>query len=343
MVKLAEVSRQYPIAAGCDALYRVEDAVLGVVGFIALHELRDGRAFGGIRRLPYATARDAVLDVVRLAEQMTMKTAFAGLPVGGGKAAIIDRPGLDLAAAYRALGEAVEQLGGAYCCGPDVGTGADELAFVREATAHVNHPDNQPASSTALGVLMGLDAVLAFTGANAAAFSAMVQGVGSVGGAVADGLVERGGVLAVADIDEARVASVVARHPGTRAVAVDAVLAEVADLLVPCALGPVIRTGGVDALRCKIICGAANNQLEEPVLAHVLSQRNILYVPDFTINAGAVIEGAMFHLHGDEPDVRARIDAAIRATGDRVASILAEARETDVTPLEAAFGRLAGD
>ncbi|MFT7581009.1 MAG: leucine dehydrogenase, partial [Myxococcota bacterium] len=210
-VQLADVSRDYSIAAGCDAVYEVTDADMGVVGFIALHDLTRGPGFGGVRRLRYASKHAAVRDVVMLAEQMTLKTTLANLPVGGAKGALVDRPGLDVERAYEALGDAVAELDGAYFCGPDVGTGATELSYVRRRTDFVNHLHNQPASSTAKGVLLACEAALAHVAVlegETLRFEATVQGVGSVGRVVAEGLEIRGGRLAIADIDPDRVNAV---------------------------------------------------------------------------------------------------------------------------------------
>ena len=263
---LTEVRSRYSAAAGCDALYEVSDPRLGLVGFIALHDLASGPGVGGIRRWAYASAREAVADAVRLAEQMTLKTALAGLPAGGAKAVLLDRPGLDVAAAYGALGEAIEALGGQYFSGADLGTGEEELRFVRAHTGHVNFIDNDQAGATATGVLAAVDAALAHLGQSAAGQAALVQGLGAVGGLVARGWAERGGALWASEPRPERLASLRAAHPGARTWPVGDVGADVA-LLAPCASGAVVSAENVASLRCRVICGSANVQLETPCLA----------------------------------------------------------------------------
>ncbi|PKN55796.1 MAG: leucine dehydrogenase [Deltaproteobacteria bacterium HGW-Deltaproteobacteria-14] len=340
MLRLTEVRSRHSAAAGCDALYEVAHERIGVVGFIALHELANGPGVGGIRRLPYPSERAAVQDAVLLAEQMTLKTALAGLPAGGAKAVVIDRPGLDLAVAYGAIGDAIEALDGQYFCGADLGTSEAELAYVRQRTTHVNLAANEPADSTAAGVLYAIDAALRHCGIAAAGTRAMVQGVGSIGSRIAAGLVARGAVVAISDILPDRIAALHAQLPGVAVVPPAEDLLTDAVLLSPCAVGQVVTAARVPQLRCKLIVGAANNQLDAPCLGEHLAEAGILYVPDFAVNAGAVIEGVMTRMAAPGEDVRPRIDAAIAAIGERTGSILAEASESGWTPLEVALSRV---
>lgn len=340
MLRLSEVRSRYSAAAGCDALYEVADTELGRIGFIALHDLGNGPGVGGIRRLPYPTARAAVEDAVRLAEQMTLKTALAELPVGGAKAVILDRPELDVAAAYTALGDAIAALDGQYFCGPDVGTSDDDLAHVRARTEHVNLVENAPARATAAGVLRAIDAALGHLELPLAELGVLVQGVGSIGSLVAEDLATEGAVVTVSDIRPERVEALRRRVPSIGRVAPAEDLVTATTLLSPCAVGQVFTKARIPKLACRVICGAANNQLDAPCLSESLAEAGILYVPDFVVNAGAVIEGVMTRIAGPGEDVRPKVEAAIDAIGERVASILDEAEESGWTPLEIALARL---
>ena len=304
----------------CEALYRVTDPASRLVAFIAVHSTRSGPAFGGIRRRAYPTPADAVADAVGLARQMTLKTRLAGLPCGGGKSVILDHPALDVPAAYRALGAAIEALDGAYFCGPDMGTGEEELDAVREATAHVNARGNRPSESTARGVLAALRVVLRRTGAR----SAFVEGLGRVGARVARGLLAEGLTVSGQDLDPAAVGAFEGLGRGREA-----------DVFAPCAAGPVVTRANVDRLPYRAICGAANTQLELDTLGDVLHRRGVLYAPDFVVNAGAVIEGALVHLTPG-PDIDTRGGAAIDAIGPRLEGLLDLGR-ADRSPLALAL------
>ena len=57
----------------------------------------------------------------------------------------------------------------------------------------------------------------------------------------------------------------------------------------PCAIGAIINDKTIEQLKCKIIAGSANNQLAEPRHGDILHKKGILYVPDYIINSGGVI------------------------------------------------------
>jgi len=338
MVQVTEVTERFAEAAGCDALYLVTDDASGLHAYIALHSLARGPGYGGVRRRVFPTAHAAVHEVVGLAEQMTLKIAFAGLPAGGGKGVILDRPEghspEDTRARYLALGRAIESLGGVFFAGPDVGTSENEIAVLRETTGYVSTVQAHPSRSTAIGVVAGCRAAIEHLALDPRTLTAAVIGVGSVGSEVARGLAALGLRLVVSDIVPAR-ADAVAAELGATLAAPDVLPA--CDLLVPCALGPVVTQANVLDLRARIICGAANHQLDTTTLAHDLEAADILYVPDFAVNAGAVIEGVIRRTAPAGADVDALVGRALDAIGERVGRLLARADESDITPLEAAL------
>ena len=351
MLELTEVSRRFAQAAGCDALYEVRDEAAGLHAFIALHDISRGPGFGGIRRLVYPSVQDAVTDVVELAEQMTLKTRFAELPVGGAKAVILDRRGAgpaEHAKMYAALGAAIESLGGAYVAGPEVGTGEADLALVRAVTRWVT-PEQAPSPrSAARGVVLSIEAATRHIGLDDAVTG--VIGTGSVGGAVARDLVARGRRVVLADRNPERAKSLANELGVATGDPVALTYAEIG-VLAPCGVGPFVTHANVAALRCRIVCGAANVQLEESTLATTLAERGILYVPDFAANAGAVIEAVLAFQNpaptaeivaGERfaPLASELTAAAVDAIGPRVANLLVEADACELTPLEVALGRL---
>ena len=134
----------------------------GLKAIIALHDTTLGPAVGGCRMWPYASEADAVTDVLRLAKGMTYKAAMADLPYGGGKAVIIGDPRTDKSEAlFRALGRAIDTLGGRYYTGEDVGTGPADMDRVAEETRYVlgstrNGGSGDPSPVTARGVWLGI-------------------------------------------------------------------------------------------------------------------------------------------------------------------------------------------
>jgi len=112
----------------------------------------------------------------------------------------------------------------------------------------------------------------------------------------------------------------------------DALLADV-DILAPCALGGILDEDTVPALRARIVCGAANNQLSHDALAVELARRGILYAPDFVANAGGLVLVDAELAGADHGGAR----TAIRGIEGVVAHIMAVAAERDNTPLAAAY------
>lgn len=309
----------------CEQLTIVHDRTSGATAAVALHDTRLGPAHGGIRRWPYASLAEAVRDVVALARAMTWKCALADVPAGGGKAVVIDRPGLDRAAAYRLVGRTVAQLGGRFFTGPDVNTSADDLRAVAAETRFVASPDDDGpgdlAAATAIGVAAALAALAERLGRPLDGLHVAVQGLGSVGMELCERLAARGARLTVADLSPERAAAAGARF-GAAVVAAEAVTAVPCDVFAPCALGGVLTVPVAAALPALGVCGAANNVLADDDAAHVLHRRGVLVVPDFVANAGALIQGALWNLRGERvPAARIeRIGATVRDVFDRAAA-----------------------
>jgi leucine dehydrogenase len=271
------------------------DRASGLKAIVALHDTTLGPAIGGCRMWPYASEADAVTDVLRLAKGMTYKAAMASLPFGGGKTVIIGDPRTGKSEAlFRALGRAIDSLGGRYYTGEDVGTCPADMDWASAETACVlgrsSGSSGDPSPVTARGVWLGIRAAVKHRLGNAdlTGIRIAVQGLGHVGYNVARLLAQDGAKLIVADLDPAR-AERAAEEFGARLVDGDAIFGVEAEVLTPCALGGVINDQTLPRLTCKIVAGAANNQLLEPRHGAALHARGILYAPDYVINAGGLI------------------------------------------------------
>jgi glutamate dehydrogenase/leucine dehydrogenase len=303
----------------------IQDRSAGLRAIVLLHSLARGPAFGGIRRVAYASEAAGFADAKRLAYAMTLKCALADLPAGGGKTVIFDNPELRREAAYELLGRAIERLGGEYVCGPDVGTGDADLDAVRRSTRWVNPVGNDAARSTAAGVLAGLRGLsrVVFGDEEIGRRRYVIQGLGAVGYAVAVALLEAGGKVSGWDVDAG--ARERARAAGVVLLDESSLLSEPCDVFMPCALGGVLRREVCERASWRAICGAANNQLADDAVAELLLQRNIAWAPDFVVNAGAVIEGVLTVL-APGPDVGVRVERCILGIADRCADLLDRAR-----------------
>ena len=295
----------------------LHDAATGLRAIVAIHSTLLGPALGGTRFFPYPSEEEALRDVLRLAKGMTLKAAAAGLDLGGGKAVIIGDPKrLKTEELLRAYGRFVESLGGRYITAEDVGTYREDLDVVRRETrwatgvSKLLGGSGDPSPVTAYGVFSGMKAAVQ-AGLGGRPFDQLhvtVQGVGKVGYALVQNLVEAGARVTVADVDVDAVAHAV-KEFGVETAEPDKAHAVNCDVYAPCALGGVIRDDTLPELKCRVVAGAANNQLARPEHGDALHEMGILYAPDFVINAGGLInvadeligydrERAMKHVEG---------------------------------------------
>jgi leucine dehydrogenase len=313
----------------------------GLYIVIAVHSTRLGPALGGARLWHYDTPGDGVADALRLSSAMTLKASAAGLDLGGGKCVICadgEVTGPRRRDLMLDLGDAVGELEGRYITAEDVGTSSPDMAVVAEETSHVVGlpPElggrGDPSPLTARGVEAAIRACLQqrFGDPGLAGRSICVIGLGHVGLHLAERVAAAGAELIVSDIDPSRRRD--ARRLGATWVEPEHADEVICDVLAPCALGEAIHDGNVDALRCAIVCGSANNVLAEDALADRLRERGILYAPDFIANAGGLIS-VYGELHGLPDD---RVDELLDGIGGSMSTVLTEAEQTRTSPLRAA-------
>jgi leucine dehydrogenase len=316
----------------------------GLRALIAVHDTTLGPALGGIRMWTYETDEAALTDVLRLSRGMTYKNSAAGLPLGGGKTVVIGDPRTQKSELlFRALGRFVESLGGRYLAAEDVGTSTADAEIVARETRHITGlpvekgGSGDPSPMTAWGVVCGMRAAIeeAGIGDGFEEVRIAVQGAGHVGAAVVRHLLAAGARVIVADIYPDRVEPLVAL--GAEAGDPRTVHALECDLYAPCALGAVIRPETVAELRCRVVAGAANNQLLDESMGNALHSRGILYAPDFVINAGGVINIGEELGQAYDAD-RAR--ASVERIADTLRAVFARAK-ADGVPTSVAADRLA--
>jgi leucine dehydrogenase len=334
---------------GDEAVVRF-DAATGTWMIAAVHDTTLGPGMGGTRMKAYAAPHDALADALRLAGAMTLKQAAADLPYGGGKAVLavpeVPPPGsdqrLDILRRYARM---VDALGGTYVTAADMNTGQADMDVIGEHTTHVlgRSPDRggsgDPASGTARGVFHGILATVRRAMGSSTPFAGrtvLVQGVGAVGGRLVDLLHGAGATLLVADADPARAEEVAARV-GATVIDADAVIGTECEVFAPCATGGVLSAATIPRLRCRVVAGAANNQLAEPRDAELMAEAGILYAPDFVINAGGVMHLAGYETLGWTDEQMA---ARLEGIGETLVEVFSTSEREGITT-EAAAERLA--
>lgn len=275
-----------------------QDKSSGLKAIIAIHNTTLGPALGGTRMWNYNNEVEALNDVLRLSRGMTFKASISGLNLGGGKAVIIgDSYTQKSEALFRRFGKFVQSLSGKYITAEDVGISPKDMEWVNMETKHVSGlPESlggsgDPSPVTAYGVYMGMKAAAKkqYGSDSLGGKKITVQGVGHVGETLVKHLSNEGALVTISDINTDRV-SAIAKEFGTQVVEGDAIYDLDMDIYAPCALGATLNDNTIERLKCSIIAGAANNQLQDEVIhGKRLMEKGILYAPDFLINAGGLI------------------------------------------------------
>lgn len=271
------------------------DEVSGLKAIIAIHDTTLGPALGGTRIWDYDSEEEALTDVLRLSKGMTYKSAAAGLNLGGGKAVIIGDPDqIKTEELLRAYGRFVQSLNGRYITAEDVNTNADDMHIVAEETDYVTglpSTSGNPSPVTALGVFHGIRSTAneVYKSSDLKDKVVAVQGVGHVGYSLVKHLKEAGAEVIITDIKDKNIDKAV-QDFGVEVVKPDEIYSVDCNIFAPCALGAVINDETIPKLKCDIVAGAANNVLkEEEKHGNALEEKNIVYAPDYVINAGGVI------------------------------------------------------
>lgn len=319
------------------------DAAAEAWMFVGVHSTRLGPAAGGTRMKAYGSPAEGLRDVLRLSSAMTRKLAACGLPYGGGKA-VLAVPAIPTGEARRCLleryGRLVDSLHGTYLTAPDVNTNQADMDTIGRVTRHVfgRSPEaggsGSTAPATAVGVFHAIRACLreAFGDASIEGRPVLVQGAGEVGRRLVELLAAANARVLVSDVDGERVREVCARWDATPVPAAEA-LTTACDVLSPCALGGVLTAETIPALRCRVVAGAANNQLGDDGDGELFAARGILYAPDYVANAGGVIHGLCREALG-WPE--RQVDERLAGIAETLATVFEVARERGTSTERAA-------
>jgi leucine dehydrogenase len=344
-----------PAFEGHEGVHAFFDEKTGLKAIVAIHSTARGPACGGTRMWPYATAEAALEDVLKLSRAMSFKNAVADLELGGGKSVIIgDSKTAKSPALFEAFGRAVGSLGGRYWAAEDVGVSPSDLVAARRETTYVAGLESGPAASgdpspvTADGVYRCTVAVADRVWGKGAlsGLTVAMQGVGHVGGYLADHLHKAGAKLVITDVNEP-VLRAVAERTGAQVVKPDEIYDAQADIFAPCALGGSVNAQTLERLKCRAIVGAANNQLASPEIGRELFRRGLVYAPDYVVNAGGIINvasevravntGGAF----DPAWVAGKLARVAETMSEILDRSAAEQRPTDEIALEIARARIA--
>lgn len=315
--------------------------------FVALHDDTLGPPTGGCRMKLYDRPEEGLRDALRLAEGMTHKWAAMDFPFGGGKSVLaVPRPleGEARRGLLRRFGHLLNLLGGAYGTGEDLGTTPEDMMEIASVSKHViglhgrSEGPMDPGPFTALGVFEGIRAAMRHRVASddLSGRSVLVQGVGDVGEPLARMVAAAGGSLLLADLDEERARELADELRGVVVEPQDVYDAR-CDVYAPCAVGATLNADSIARLRCLVVAGSANNQLETIEDAERLHRRGIVYAPDFVVNGGGAMAFTSIYLGEDRVE---ELERRVRSIGTAIAEILHDSEERAESPLAAARRRV---
>jgi leucine dehydrogenase len=285
-------------AEGHEEVVFFSDASCNLKAIVAIHDTTLGPALGGTRMWNYKSIDEAITDVLRLSKGMTYKAAVSGLNLGGGKAVILGDPNVDKSEAlFRSYGRFLESLNGRYITAEDVNIGVEDIEHIFTETnsvvgvAKTHGGSGNPSPYTARGVFRGMEASAMKVFGNRSLKNRVIalQGAGSVGRHLGEILQNNGAKVFFTDINAKNIELFKEVVPGAEYVSPEEIYDVECDIYAPCALGATVNDQTIDRLRCKIVAGAANNQLAETRHGDILREKNILYAPDYLINAGGVM------------------------------------------------------
>ena len=321
---------------------------LGLAGWFSRHRENHQFALGGTRLYPYTTTEEAVTDVLRLSRGMGRKSAIADLPLDGSKIVLIGELSVKSREYLLAYGRILrDQWLNSNITGEDIGitmANADVIAETANATladgtesitiAGLSAKGGDPSPVTARGVLYGIRACLQYVYGSASleGRTIAIEGVGKVGAALAELVILEGARVIAADTNPEAIRSLQERFGKVirPAEAPGAIYHADCDIFAPCAKGASLNRKTIPNLRCRIIAGSANNQLDVPHDGDDLFRRGIVYAPDYVINAGGLIS-VYDELHPDGYS-RQRVLDAVGQIGKRIEDILVASANVGIAP-----------
>ncbi|MFA7098025.1 MAG: Glu/Leu/Phe/Val dehydrogenase dimerization domain-containing protein [Gammaproteobacteria bacterium] len=325
---------------GYEQLVYFYDRETGLKAITCIHDTTLGPALGGTRIWNYSSEEEATLDVLRLARGMTYKNSAAGLNLGGGKSVIIgDADKVKSESFFRAFGRYVESLNGRYITAEDVNTTTKDMDFINMETNYVvglAGKSGNPSPITALGAFHGIRAAIKykFGSSDISKYSYAIQGVGQTGGYLVDYLMDASvKKIYFTDINPKNINKIRALYKDAIFVKPEEIYNLDVDVFVPCALGAVLNDETIPLIKAKVIAGTANNVLkDEEKHSKMIMDKNILYAPDFVINAGGVIN--VYHeIHGY---IREVVMKDVEKIYDRLLDIFEIASKEKIPTQEAA-------
>lgn len=275
-----------------ESVFRIEDSDSHLKGYIAIYQHTASGAIGGTRVYPYASDKEALCDALRLSDCMQHKNRVVNSSLGGAKACLISPPdGHNHEAWLHAYAEVLNKLPLAFFTGMDVGLGKDDVRVLYGLSDKIVGYYHDPSQYTAeflFRQIQTLSKSLMQT-ESLKNTPVAIQGLGKVGGQLFSHLAEQDAHIFVHDINPNLIKQLKAKYPKNANLHPKDIHAVPVAFFAPCALGQIFHPNNINSLQCKVICGSANNQLSDNMLAEILHKKGIVYVPDYFSSCGGLV------------------------------------------------------
>ncbi len=325
---------------GLEQLIFCHDEAVGMKAVVAIHDTRLGPAIGGLRIHDYHSQEEMVKDAVDLSMEMTLRASLAGCDLGGGAAIIWGSPQAKSEALLRAFGRVIKRLAGQFLVTTEVGTDGHDLYHLRRETEYTySLPEGlggiaDPNAMTADGVFQGIRATakVVLGKGSLEGVTCLVQGAGRMGSALVRLLAAAKAKLIISDRNYDKIKNIQDAFPEIAMVRPEEVRNTKCDILVPCALGPLVDRTSADSLRCKAVAGGASLFLPDLETGDLLHKHGVVYTPHFLIDAGELLQAD----HERRRQSAAQLRSAVAEIYPRTVALLEMAREAKEAPLRTA-------
>ena len=331
--------KQFPEFDEHEKVYKISDKDSGLLGFIAIHDTALGPAIGGTRILPYENEKEAVSDALRLSKSMTKKCAFADLSFGGGKAVIVGSTEDKTDDMLEGFAKEIDKLQGKFYTGEDIGINEDDVQKMLDISPYFigksdKAGDPSPYAAKSIFNSIQISAEEFLDKDSMEDVSVAIKGVGKVGSVLVDLLKKVGSDIYIADIDQDAVDDIKEKYSDIKVVEPSHIHNKKVDVYAPCALGNEFSHENKKEINAKIICGSANNQLEDKKIADWFFENEILYVPDYIANIGGAINVA--DELGKGGYKQERVESRVESIKDELRDMIKKSKKEKISPLRIA-------
>lgn len=259
-------------------------------GYLSIYKATKMGCGGGTRVYPYSNEASMIKDSLRLSYCMNKKHELANSGLGGAKACLIPpKSGTPRKKWLNAYARELNKIEKNFYTGTDIGLSFDDASYLSKLTPRIVGHKHDTAFYTALFLFYQLKVINEFLYGEVSLSKRrfLIQGAGKVGSYLIELLEAENSTIIIHDIDLNKTKDIKRKFSNVKIIE-DLYFSDVeTDYFCPCAVGNIIEI--LKMIKCRVICGSANNQIENP---HRLSNDTldkIIYIPDHFASSGGLL------------------------------------------------------